>query len=380
MGNKDIKELCIPEGVTIINDREFADYLNLRKVRLPDSLKILDEEAFNCCPSLSQINLPQGLEKIGSMCFHDCLSLKTLDIPDSVKEIGDRVFMNSGLTEIRFPHGIDAIETSTFLDCTHLEKVHIPQTVLYIEDSAFMNCNRLKTARLPDGLAELGAYAFWKCKSLTQINIPQGVTVIKERTFRECSSLASLYLHDNIRRLGRQAFMGCKSIKYLRVPKDLSISADVFVDCSGIEHLIVGDYDFDVKQAVQRAEFKVGELVAAISEMVRTKTLSSADYCIDSLSAQVLYDIVFQLYGFGFKCAEEFIRANVDTAFMMSAEIGNAQIFDMLSDKAKTLSEQQTDEYIELAIKNEYHSLYLSLLKYKRDVLGFPDISDRLKL
>ena len=73
----DIEHLAIPEGVTAIRDRAFANCRNLMSVELPQSLSSIGEEAFWFCQNLRVIGpFPFPFTEIPESAFEGCVSLE----------------------------------------------------------------------------------------------------------------------------------------------------------------------------------------------------------------------------------------------------------------------------------------------------------------
>ena len=124
--NSRIQSIVIPDSVTIIDEKAFADCQNLKSVKLPKSIKTIEHATFFLCESLEEVVIPEGIETIGSQAFMDCSSLKQLNLPSSLKNI----------------------DYEAFSYCTSLENVTIPEGVLNIKANAFKNCI-LNTLTLP---------------------------------------------------------------------------------------------------------------------------------------------------------------------------------------------------------------------------------------
>ena len=87
---KDIKEVVIPRGVTIIDSKAFSDCRNLTSITISDSVKKIGKFAFLGCTNLKSITIPDSVEKIGSGAFAGCTSLKIITIPKNldIKYVG----------------------------------------------------------------------------------------------------------------------------------------------------------------------------------------------------------------------------------------------------------------------------------------------------
>ena len=80
-GNKNIKKVKLPEGITLIGESAFSSCSNLATINLPKSLKVLSYEAFYRT-NISKITFPSTLESIGGWAFASCKNLTTVSIPE----------------------------------------------------------------------------------------------------------------------------------------------------------------------------------------------------------------------------------------------------------------------------------------------------------
>ena len=90
-GNKEIREVIIPEGVIRIGEESFAGCYNLEKITIPKSVNRISKAAF-CCTGFKSIELPEGITEIAKDTFMVCDNLKEITIPKSVTKIGDYAF------------------------------------------------------------------------------------------------------------------------------------------------------------------------------------------------------------------------------------------------------------------------------------------------
>lgn len=113
-----VTSVTIPDSVTAILDRAFANCFQLTNISIPNSVTSIGFSAFEHCTSLKSITLPSSLRNISMFLFHNCSQLTTIQIPDSVPSIQDYAFGN----------------------CISLETVHIPVSVTSIGVYAFDGC------------------------------------------------------------------------------------------------------------------------------------------------------------------------------------------------------------------------------------------------
>ena len=128
-----VTSVTIPDSVTAILDRAFANCFQLTNISIPNSVTSIDFSAFEHCTSLKSITLPSSLRNISMFLFHNCSQLTTIQIPDSVLSIQDYAFGN----------------------CTRLETIRIPVSVTSIGNLAFAGCPSSMTVTYPGSKTQL---------------------------------------------------------------------------------------------------------------------------------------------------------------------------------------------------------------------------------
>lgn len=124
-----LRNIQLPEKLTLIGGGAFCNCKNLKQVQLPPQLKELGDGAFFNCENLTQIQLPAQLNKLGTDAFRNCTSLDKIDIPAGLKQIESATFCNTGLTSVTLHEGLTKIEDWAFHDCLKLKKIRIPKSV-----------------------------------------------------------------------------------------------------------------------------------------------------------------------------------------------------------------------------------------------------------
>ena len=112
------------------------------------TLESIEEGNYVYYPKLSvfikEINIPNGITIIGSNAFNGCTSLTRITIPDSVTYIYSGAFSNcSSLTSITIPDSVTSIGTSAFSGCSKLTSIIIPSSMRSIDRDAFYYCTNL---------------------------------------------------------------------------------------------------------------------------------------------------------------------------------------------------------------------------------------------
>ena len=124
-----LRNIQLPEKLTLIGGGAFCNCKNLKQVQLPPQLKELGEGAFFNCENLTQIQLPAQLNKLGTDAFRNCTSLDKIDLPAGLTQIEPDTFCNTGLTSVTLHEGLTKIKDGAFHDCLKLKKIRIPKSV-----------------------------------------------------------------------------------------------------------------------------------------------------------------------------------------------------------------------------------------------------------
>lgn len=93
---RSLEKVAFISGATLSN-QAFYDCQTLKEVKLPDDMTIIGEEAFAECYSLTKINIPGLVQSIGRNAFYNAECLTEITIPDSVKIIDSTTFIGAGV-------------------------------------------------------------------------------------------------------------------------------------------------------------------------------------------------------------------------------------------------------------------------------------------
>lgn len=128
--NTKLKEVVLPDGLTVIPDMAFYSCTALSAIKIPGNVTTIGYSAFEDDISLEEIVFDgELLVSIGEKAFDGCTSIKNIILPDSVEVIGEKAFANcTGLTEFTLPVSIKEIGISAFRD-SGLTDLYIPAEV-----------------------------------------------------------------------------------------------------------------------------------------------------------------------------------------------------------------------------------------------------------
>ncbi len=260
----------IPESVTSIQKKAFAECSGLTSVTIPTSVTSIGEYAFNGCTGLTAVVIPDSVTEMGEGVFKDCSGLTSLAIPNSVTEIPSQAFAGcSSLASVKIPDSVVSIGGYAFYGCDDMRSITIPASVTDL-GSALEGCSGLKEILVAEGsttyssvngilynkdrtvliccpggiegsieildtATTIGYRAFWCCRGLTSIVIPNTVTEILSAAFNECSGLTYVEIPESVTSIGYGIFMSCSSLTSIEIPNSVtSIGEGAFAYCSGL--------------------------------------------------------------------------------------------------------------------------------------------------
>ena len=248
MGN--ISNFTIPNGVTSIDDYEFADCSQLTSITIPDSVTSIGKYAFKNCSKLTSITIPDSVTSISEDAFNGCV-IESAKLPSGV--ISN--IPKDNLKEVAITGG--EIPNNAFKDCANLTNVTIENGVTSIGNSVFAGCSNLTSVTLPESVTSIGEYAFYGCSSLRSITLPSGVTSIGSYVFSDCniekitlpataiSGISKDKLKEVVITNGEipyVAFYDCKNLTSVTIGNDVtSIATDAFYGCSNLKSVHISD-------------------------------------------------------------------------------------------------------------------------------------------
>lgn len=191
---------------------------------IPDGVKSISAYCFANCAGLETVLIPDGVETIGASAFAECSALSEVSLPESLKNVNGTAFKNTAFWD----QLEDGFVVLNGLLCGYKgslpTSLDIPSEVRVICDGAFQNAYQLKSVRFNDGLERIGKGAFGYCSGLTTISIPEGVTVVDNDAFYSCSGVTSITLPKTLKLIGESAFETAVSYNR-RGPSGVAIEA-----------------------------------------------------------------------------------------------------------------------------------------------------------
>lgn len=179
------------------------------QVVIPSDVKQIAGGAFINQKALRELYIPDGVSLSGALIFDGCSQLDTVRLPDDLKEIPQECFSYTALAEIVLPQGLESIGYGAFMACDALTRIEVPASVREIDGYAFANCEALAEIVLHEGLTTIGDSAFRSCPVLTEITLPQSLRYIGKYAFQECNYLSKITIPQNVAYIGGWAFSDC---------------------------------------------------------------------------------------------------------------------------------------------------------------------------
>jgi len=311
-------KICIPSGVTSIDEYAFCDCSGLTSIVVDEHNPKYDSR--NNCNAIIEKStnklivgckntiIPNSVTSIGSGAFWGCADLMSITIPSSVKSIGWNAFCCcSGLKAVSIPNSVKGIGIGAFSGCSGLTSVTIPNSVNSIGSFAFSDCSGLTSVTIGNGVRTIGDYAFRYCSGLKSITIPESVTNIAPSAFDHCSGLTSVTINTNallpyydsddnrifqsdifgdqvkeyvigesVMSIGSWAFEGCSDLTSITIPNSVvGIGNCAFSGCSGLTSITIPE---SVK-TIDRTAFYGCSGLTSISVASSNKNYDSRNNC-----------------------------------------------------------------------------------------------------
>ncbi len=179
IGNDEVINPIISEGVTSIGQYAFVN-----------------------CTELANVTLPSTLDTIGYGAFENCNALGRTRFTGSIAQWCNVGFGGASANPIHRSRNF-------FLGSSKVTDLVVPAGVSVIKDYAFYGCNSLISVSFGDDVRRIGQFAFESCEYLNTINFSPYITDIDFCAFRYCGNMRMFDLPDSLHTIGSYAFWDC---------------------------------------------------------------------------------------------------------------------------------------------------------------------------
>ena len=213
----------------------------LEKVKIIDEVDTLVANLLTCCTNIKEIIIPENVTIIEEYAFSECTGLTEIIVPSKVTSIGRYAFSNNpNLIKVQLPDSVTLMRTGVFNACRKLITVNIPSNLKELPAHCFNSCYALESIVIPPSIETIGESAFQSCHELTNLIIPETVTTIKDSAFRDCR-FTSIELPSKITNIPKHTFLDCSYLESITIPKSVSsIGFGAFKDCSRLRNIKYG--------------------------------------------------------------------------------------------------------------------------------------------
>lgn len=146
-------DISLPDGVSDIPEFMLIGNRQLKSVCLPPSISLIDEDAFQNCIGLHNVVLNDGLRHIAARAFSGCVELNEVVLPFSVCSLEEEAFSGClSLHRVVLNEGLRSLGLGVFKGCVSLQSIVLPQSVGVIGSQAFEGCCLLSEVALSESL------------------------------------------------------------------------------------------------------------------------------------------------------------------------------------------------------------------------------------
>ncbi len=290
---------------------------------------------------------------------------------DFVIENGQLVKYTGNGGDVVIPDGVTTIGRLAFDNCKSLTSVIIPNSVTEIGEYVFAGCTNLTSVTIPESVKSIGEYAFSGCQKMTSVTIPDSVITIGNGAFHGCRSLTSITIPDSVTTIGWDAFMYCTSLKSVTIPDSVkTIGYDVFYGCTSLTNFTYHGLNFSLVKAVENIS------IDDILDMVENRNFSV------KMNHDVKYSVIgsFFVHNPDDEPTIAYIKKNFAKMFRYLIDKNDVETVTAIVNSGKFLTKRNIDKMIDYTIEKERHEIYVLLLNYKAEKLGFKDIASQFKL
>ena len=231
LNEEEIKDLVVPDGVTIIEPNTFNGFKSIETVYIPESVDSIGDNAFLGCSNITKVTA----HDIASWCgirFGNTMIIQN----GTVYFLSNPVCMsrnlyigNEQVTELIIPEGVEEIGYSAFERCLGITKVSLPSTLRKVGADAFFDCTDIMMVNITSlqdycsiYFGNPGANPFqdymmnraftWMLingqylRDMEVLHIPNGTTEVKPNSFAKVDNTGSIIIPASVNKIGAYAF------------------------------------------------------------------------------------------------------------------------------------------------------------------------------
>ena len=236
LNGNEIKDLVIPNDITIIKDYAFYGCSSFTSLEIPNTVTSMGAEAFWGCDSIKSIAIPNGVKTIGKRCFANCNMLSTVSIGNKVDTIGFAAFEGC--------YFLEKVIVKDIKNWCNIYFEYIDYTKVSYDANPLMRANHLykdenteiRNLVIPSTVTEISSWLFYDCESLISVAIPPTVKSIGNHAFERCP-ITSISLGSGVKSIGFDAFSGCSLIS-VTIPSSVTSIGESAFNCSVMETVI----------------------------------------------------------------------------------------------------------------------------------------------
>ena len=227
-----------------INNIEWKNYLrNIEEINIGGGITIIGDNAFYEGINVKELYLSESIISIGINTFYKN-KIEKLRIPNSLEMIGfynidteGGSFGNNQIKEIGFAGNSLKIIGDFAFHGNLLERIYLPSSLIMIGKYAFSECSHLRSVTNSLSFVEFSDYSFYKCTNLQQVSVV--AEVIDSCAFKGCSNIVSLKLLSQVRSIANDAFEECDQIITITFYGKQDIKSQAFQHLQQSSNIIV---------------------------------------------------------------------------------------------------------------------------------------------
>ena len=275
--NGDKKELILPKDVNSNKYTINLVYCSAEKIVIPEGIDIISLKG---CENLKELVLPEGLTMIPQGMLENIGFLESITIPKSIKNIASSCFKICEITNVYYNGSMEDWCNIVFFDTSsnpmfrgkhfymldnneryyEVTEIKIPNTINSVTDNTFYGFNNIKTVIIPKNINTIYSYAFGECENLKNVYYEGTVEDWCEIRFldsyaqpmyyaehfytlnenNEYCELTELILANNVTQINAYQFLGFDNLIRVYIPDSVTtINNAAFKDCVSLSNVVI---------------------------------------------------------------------------------------------------------------------------------------------